>query len=122
MATRTDEIRADIEETRAQLSATIEALQRKADISTRAQDSVEQAAGRVRVLYQDVREEAVHLADAGREQVVTLAQQGQERVEQVAAAGRERASETDRPLVVRAAAVGLAVLGSASYLLGRVKK
>jgi hypothetical protein len=98
-----DELRREIEVTRAELGETVEALAQKADIKGRAQDSVEHAKLRVR---EGVEQAKVNAAQLGRE--FRADPMGELRV----AAQRVQRSVVDnpRPWAIAAAFLVLAML------------
>ena len=103
-----DELRTEIEQTRAEIGDTVEALTAKADVKARVKRSLQQGTARATA-------KAKETAATVSEQATTAAVQGREKIAGRAATVRDQAA--DNPSVRRGLPIGAVALAAAGVLV-----
>jgi len=113
MTSEPQELRDEIEQTRADLGETVEALAAKADVKARAKDAVDQVKA-------DVTAKVKNTADQVRADVTDAARAAGERTGQAVDVVREQVRR--RPVPLLALVAGVTAAGVVGYLLWRRRR
>jgi hypothetical protein len=110
-----DELRVEIEQTRAELGDTVEALAAKTDVKARVKDSLKQGTAKAKAKAKDTVATVSDQASAATQQATAAAGQAKEKVAERAAVVRDQAA--DNPAVRRGLPIGAIALVAAGILV-----